>query len=44
MEEITQKLKKIMDSRKNKKIIYKQSNVRAASLFVEDISERYNLL
>jgi len=38
MEEITQKLKKITESRKNKKIIYKQSNKRAKRLFVDDLS------
>ena len=44
MDDITQKLKKMVKSRKNQKVIYKQSDVRAASLFVDDISERYNLL
>ena len=39
MEDITKKLKKIMKSRKNKKLIYKQSNKRSAKLFVDDISE-----
>jgi hypothetical protein len=38
MEEITQKLKKIMKSRNNKKIINKQSNKRATRLFVDDLS------
>ena len=38
MEDITKKLKKIMKSRNNKNIIYKQSNERSASLFVGDSS------
>ena len=38
MEDITKKLKKITKSRKNQKIIYKQSNERSASLFVTDLS------
>ena len=37
MEEITQKLKKIMESRKNHKLIYKQSNIRSGKLFVDDL-------
>jgi hypothetical protein len=38
MEEITQKLKKITESRNNKKIIYKQSNRMSVGLFVDDLS------
>jgi len=38
MKDITQKLKKIMESRKRRKIIYKQSGVRSAKLFVDDLS------
>lgn len=34
MEDITQKLKKIMKSRKNQKIIYKQSNTMSGNSFV----------
>jgi len=35
MEEITQKLKKMMKSRKNHKIIYKQSNTMSGNSFVD---------
>ena len=38
MENITQTLIKIMKSRKNQKIIYKQSNEGSAKLFVDDLS------
>jgi hypothetical protein len=38
MEDITMKLKKIMKSKKNQKIIYKQSNKKSASIFVDDLS------
>jgi len=38
MEEITQKLKKISKSRKNKTIIYKQSNTKSGNLFITDLS------
>ena len=38
MEDITEKLKKIMKSRKNRKVIYKQSNKRANKLFIDDLS------
>ena len=38
MEEITQKLKKIMKSRYDQKLIYKQSNKKATRLFVDDLS------
>ena len=38
MKELTQKLKKIMKSRNNQKLIYKQSNKRAIRLFVDDLS------
>ena len=38
MEDITKKLKKMMKSRKNQNVIYKQSNVRSAKLFVDDLS------
>ena len=38
MEDITQKLKKMAESRKYQKIIYKQSNARSAGLFVDDLS------
>ena len=34
MEDITQKLKKMMKSRKNKKLIYKQSNIMSGNSFV----------
>jgi len=34
MEDITQKLKKIIKSRKSKKIIYKQSNIMSGNSFV----------
>jgi hypothetical protein len=34
----TQKLKKMIESRKKRKIIYKQSSVRSAKLFVDDLS------
>jgi hypothetical protein len=38
MDDITQKLKKMMNSKKNPKLIYKQSNVRSPKLFVDDLS------
>jgi len=38
MEDITMKLKKIIDSRKNRKLIYKQSNKKSASIFIDDLS------
>ena len=38
MVDITQKLKKIIESRKNQKVIYKQSNERPDCLFVNDLS------
>ena len=38
MDDITQTLKKMMKTRKNQKIIYKQSNVRSGKLFVDDLS------
>jgi hypothetical protein len=38
MEDITMKLKKIMDLKKKRKIIYKQSNKKLASIFVDDLS------
>lgn len=34
MEDITEKLKKIMESRKNQKIIYKKSNKMSGNSFV----------
>jgi len=34
MEDITQKLKKMMKSRKNKKLIYKQSTIMSGNSFV----------
>ena len=34
------KLKKIIDSRKNQKLIYKQSNKKSASIFVDDLSSK----
>jgi len=40
MEEITQKLKKIMKSRYDQKLIYKQSNRMSVGLFVDDISAK----
>ena len=36
MEEITKKLKKIMESRKHQKLIYKQSNARSGKLIVNE--------
>lgn len=38
MEDITMKLKKIMDSRKERKIVYIQSNKKSVSIFVDDLS------
>jgi hypothetical protein len=38
MEDITKKLKLMMKSRKNPKLIYKQSDKRLAKLFVDDLS------
>jgi len=38
MEDITKKLKEMMKSRKKQKVIYKQSNVRSAGLFIDDLS------
>ena len=38
MKELTKKLKKIMRSRTNQKLIYKQSNKRAIRFFVDDLS------
>jgi len=38
MEEITQKLEKMMKSRYDQKLIYKQSNKESANIFVDDLS------
>ena len=38
MDDITQSLKKMVKSRKYQKVIYKQSNVNRAKLFVDDLS------
>jgi hypothetical protein len=38
MKELTEKLKKIMKSRTNQKLIYKNSNKRPIRLFVDDLS------
>jgi hypothetical protein len=38
MEDTTLKLKKIIESKKKRKIIYKQSNKKSASIFVDDLS------
>ncbi len=38
MENVTNNLKKMVKTRKNQKLIYKQSNSRSASLFVDDLS------
>ncbi len=35
MENITKKLKKMMKSRKNQKIIYKQSNIKSKNSIVD---------
>ena len=40
MEEITQKLKKIMKSRYDQKLIYKLSNRMSVGLFVDDLSAK----
>jgi hypothetical protein len=40
MEEITQKLKKIMKLRNNKTVIYKKSNMKSSSLFVDALSDK----
>lgn len=42
MDDITMKLKKIIDSKKKRKIIYKQSNKKTASIFVDDLSVKLN--
>jgi hypothetical protein len=41
MDDITQKLKKMMKSKKNQKIIHKQSNAKLASIFVDDLSQDF---
>ena len=38
MKELTEKLKKIIKSRTNQKLIYKKSNKRPIRLFVDDLS------
>jgi len=38
MENTTEKLKKMIKSRKNKKVIYKSSNRKSVGLFVDDLS------
>jgi hypothetical protein len=38
MENVTQRLKKMVKSRKNQKIIYKNSKKRQVGLFVDDLS------
>ena len=42
MHDITMKLKKIIDSKKKRKIIYKQSNKKSASVFVDNLSIKLN--
>ena len=42
MHDITMKLKKIIDTKKKRKIIYKQSNKKSASIFVDDLSVKQN--
>ena len=37
MEDITQRLQQLTKSRRIQKLIYKQSNVRLADLFVDDL-------
>jgi len=37
MEEITQKLQELTKSRRNPKLIYKQTNQKKASMFVSDL-------
>ncbi len=44
MDDITMKLKKIMNSKKKRKIIYKQSNNKSVSIFVDDLSVKLNNL
>jgi hypothetical protein len=38
MEEITQKLEKMMKSRYDQKLIYKQSHRMSVGLFIDDLS------
>jgi hypothetical protein len=38
MEDITQKLQELTKSRRNTKLIYKQSTKKSSSLFVNDLS------
>lgn len=38
MEDVTQKLKKMIKSRKNQKIIYKNTNRKSVGLFIDDLS------
>jgi hypothetical protein len=40
MEDITKNLKEMVKTRKNQKLIYKQSNERPIGLFVDDLSEK----
>lgn len=42
MDDITMKLKKIMNLKKKQKIIYKQSNKKSASIFDDDLSVKLN--
>jgi dsRNA-specific ribonuclease len=37
MEDITQKLQQLTKSRRNQKLIYKQSNQKKASVFINDL-------
>jgi len=37
MDDITKKLQKMMKSKKNKKIVFKQSNKRSGKLIIDDI-------
>ena len=39
MEEMTEKLKKMMKTRKNQKIVYKKSNIRSGNPFVTALTE-----
>ena len=40
MKEGTEKLKKMVNSRKNQKIIYKNTGKKIVSLFVDDLSTK----
>jgi len=40
MESITQKLQQLTKLRKNPKLIYKQSQLKGAGFFVDDLSDK----